>query len=114
MAKAIKTISKTGGGGPISAGGPPKGYLEFSFTQKERDGVVKYCVLQEDIKKRFRKLTAVGVEIAVVFEKPEAEEMMASLSQAAIKISEDENLKKMFDDLHNRFKLKYNRIFPYK
>ena len=72
-------------------------FFNFSFTQKERDGVVKYCSLREDIKKHFRKLTAVGAEIIVAFEKPEANEMMNSLSGAALEVSEDNDLKKLQD-----------------
>ena len=98
--------------GPSGFGGGIKIFFEFSFTQKERDGVLKYCSLREDIKKRFRKLTAVGSKINVVFEKPEANEMTNSLSRAAMEVSEDKDLKKMFDDLHDRFELKYNEVFP--
>jgi hypothetical protein len=86
-------------------------FLEFSFTQKERDNVLKYCSLKEDIKKRFRKIVAVGSDIIVVFDKTEANEMMNSLSRAATDVSDDKDLKKKFDDLHDRFKSKYNDVF---
>ena len=68
---------------------------------------------REDIKKHFRKLTAVGAEIIVAFEKPEANEMLNSLSGAALEVAEDKDLKEMFDDLHDRFELRYNEFFPY-
>jgi uncharacterized protein YfcZ (UPF0381/DUF406 family) len=86
-------------------------YMEFSFTQEERDNVLKYCTLREDIKKRFRKLAAVGSLITVVFDKSEANEMLASLSQATIEVSRDTDIKKKFEDLHDRFKLKYKEVF---
>jgi hypothetical protein len=111
MPKARKIISRKGGGGPIRVGGPPKMYLEFSFTQKERDSVLKYCSVREDIKKRFRKLAAAGSLITVVFDKSEANEMLNSLSQAVLEVSEEKELKKKFEDLHNRFELKYNEVF---
>jgi hypothetical protein len=85
--------------------------MEFSFTQEERDNVLKYCTLREDIKKRFRKLAAVGSLITVVFDKSEANEMLNSLSRATVDVSQDNDLKKKFEDLHDRFELKYNEVF---
>ena len=110
MPKAIPEIITKKRKRSSGPGGP---YLDFSFTQKERDGILKYCSLREDIKKRFRKLTLAGAEITVVFQRSEADEMLNSLSQAAIEVSQDNDLKKMFDDLHNRFELKYKEVFPY-
>ena len=86
-------------------------YMEFSFTQEERDNVLKYCSLREDIKKRFRKLTTVGSLITVLFDRSEAIEMLHTLSQATLEVSEDTDLKKKFKDLHDRFELKYNEVF---
>ena len=85
--------------------------MEFSFTQEERDNVLEYCTLREDIKKRFRKLAAVGSLITVVFDKSEANEMLNSLSQATMEVSEDTDLKKKFIDLYDRFESKYNEVF---
>ena len=108
MAKAIKIKRKgsSGGGGPIRIA-----HIAFLFTQKERDGILKYCSLSEDLKKQFRQLTEVGAKIIVIFYQPEADEMLNSLSQAAIEVSQDNDLKKMFDDIHDRFELKYNEVF---
>ena len=86
-------------------------YMEFSFTQEERDNVLKYCTLREDIKKRFRKLAAVGSLITVVFDKSEANEMLNSLLQATMEMPEDTDLKEKFKDLHDRFQFKYNEVF---
>lgn len=91
--------------------GSTKIYMEFSFTQEERDNVIKYCTLREDIKKRFRKLAAVGSLITVLFDKSEANEMLNSLSRATVDLSQDKDLKKKFEDLHDRFELKYNEVF---
>jgi hypothetical protein len=85
--------------------------LEFSFKQDERDDVLRYCSLEGDIERRFRKIVAVGSDIIVVFDKPEANEMMNSISQAALAVSEDNDLKRKFDDLHDRFEAKYNDVF---
>ena len=71
----------------------------------------EYCSLREDIKKRFRKIVTVGSDITVVFDKSEANEMMNSLSRAATDVSDDKDLKKKFDDLHDRFEAKYNHVF---
>ena len=91
--------------------GRTKIFLEFSFTQEERDNVLKYCSIGEDIKKRFRKIVAAGSDITVIFDKSEANEMMASLSRAALDVSEDMELKNKFNDLHDRFKSKYQEVF---
>ena len=88
-----------------------KPYMEFSFTHGERDNVLKYCTLREDIKKRFRKLAAVGSLITIAFDKSEANEMLNSLSQATMEVSGDTDLKEKFEDLHDRFELKYNEVF---
>ena len=108
MPKAIpKIITKK----RKKSSGPEEPYLEFSFTQKERDGILKYCSLREDIKKRFRKLTVAGAEISVVFDRPEANEMLNSLLQASMEVLENIVLKKMFDNLHDRFGIKYKEVF---
>ena len=91
--------------------GTTKIFLEFSFTQEERDNVLKYCTLREDIKKRFRKLATVGSLITVVFDKSEANEMLKSLSRATVDVSQDKDLKKKFEDLHDRFESEYNEVF---
>ena len=86
-------------------------YLEFPFTQKERDIILRHCVLKKDVEIRFRKIAPVGQDIIVVFDKSEANEMMNSLLQAASSVSNDEELKEKFNDLHERFREKYNTIF---
>lgn len=101
------------GGKPMPKSKPKfkKLYMEFSFTQKERDNVLKYCMLREDIKKGFRKLAAVGSLITIIFDKSEANEMLNSLSQATMEVSGNTDLKEKFEDLHDRFELKYNEVF---
>lgn len=86
-------------------------FLEFSFTQKERYGMVKHCSLREDIKNRFRKIIPVGSDITVVFDKSEANKMMNALSRFAMDLTENNDLKAEFEDLHGRFELKYNDVF---
>ena len=86
-------------------------FLEFSFTHVERDNILKYCLLEDDIARRFRKIVPVGSDIVVVFDKAEANEMMISLSHAINEVSGNTDLKKKFEDLHDRFREKYNSIF---
>ena len=85
-------------------------FLEFPFKQDERIIVLRYCFLGGDIEKRFRKIVTVGSDILVVFDRPEAIQMMDSLSQAALAVSEDNELKNKFEDLHDRFEAKYNDV----
>jgi hypothetical protein len=85
--------------------------LEFPFNQNERIIVLRYCSLEEDIEKRFRKIVVVGSDIIVVFDKPEAKQMMHSLSQAVLAVSESNELKDKLEDLHDRFEAKYNDVF---
>lgn len=86
-------------------------FLEFSFKQDERIKVLRYCSLGGDIERRFQKIVVVGSDIPVVFDKSEAIHMMNSLSQAALAVSEDNELKKRFEDLHDRFEAKYRDVF---
>ena len=86
-------------------------FLEFSFIQMERDNILKHCSLGNDIKKRFRKIVSVGSLITVVFYKKEAEEMLESLSKAALGTYDDNDLKLKFGLLHSRFESVYNEVF---
>jgi hypothetical protein len=86
-------------------------FLEFSFTQEERDNVLKYCSLKADLVRRFRKIVPAGSDIIVVFDKPEANEMMNSLSRTTYHASGDTALKGIFEDLHYRFSERYNDVF---
>ena len=86
-------------------------YLEFSFTQEERDNVLKYCSLERNLARRFRQIVPAGSNIIVAFDKTEANEMMNSLSYAIEEVSGNTGLKRKFADLHERFKEKYNSIF---
>lgn len=86
-------------------------FLEFSFTQEERDNVLKYCFLKEDLLRRFRKIVPAGSDIIVIFDKPEANEMMNSLSRATYDVSGNTDLKRKFEDLHDRFQERYNDVF---
>ena len=86
-------------------------FLEFAFTQEERDNVLKYCSLSEDIIKHFRKMVTAGADIVIMFDKHEANEMMKSLLEATVSVSEKADLKNMFEDLHERFEETYNNVF---
>ncbi len=112
MARVAKRGSFRSGGDLSGLGGGTKDLLEFSFTQRERDSVLTYCSLREDIKKRFRKMVAVGSDIVVAFDRFEAREMTESLSEAAKDMSEDGGLNGELADLLSRFELKRNHVFP--
>lgn len=86
-------------------------YMVFSFTQEERDNVLKYYTLTEDIKKRLGILATFSSPVTVVFNKSEANEMLKSLSQAAMDISKDKDLENKLEGLCDRFELKYNEVF---
>ena len=60
-----------------------------------------------------KKLTVVGANITVVFERPEAVKFLNLLSQASMEVSEDINLEKMFYDILDRFELKYKEVIPF-
>ena len=110
---AKRRTDRSGFGGNLSgSGGGTRTFLEFPFTQKERDSVLRYCLLRGDIVKRFRKMVAVGSDIVVAFDGLEATEMMASLSSAATDVSEDADLVRLLGDLHDRFEAKCNEAIP--
>jgi len=107
----MKTAKGKGTNGSFSGSGGNRPLLEFSFTQRERDGVVSSCALREDIRKRFRKMVSAGSDITLAFDGFEAREMVVSLSEAAADQSENEDLGSLLRGLHGRFESKCNDVF---